>query len=54
MRPVPFGVAGTITMKMIKRTRRTSISGVTLISETALERPLPLPIAITTSAFTEN
>ena len=36
-------------MKMIRRTRSTSISGVTLISETALRTPLLLPIPITTS-----
>src|ERR1700678_1149138 len=36
-----------MTMKMINRTRRTSISGVTLISETAPPVfPPPIPIAI--------
>src|SRR5579884_464263 len=42
----PFGVTGTMTMKMISRTRSTSISGVTLISDTAPPEDPPLiPIA---------
>src|ERR1035438_3299258 len=42
----PFGVTGTVTIKMISNTRRTSISGVTLIPETALPVPTPLPMPI--------
>ena len=41
----PFGVTGTITMKIINSTRRTSIIGVTLISDIARlyhhHRPFP-------------
>src|ERR1017187_4707004 len=42
----PFGVTGTITMKMIRSTSRTSISGVTLISDIACPVPPPPPIPI--------
>src|SRR5579875_1978553 len=43
----PFGVTGTMTMKMISSTSSTSISGVTLISETdPPDDPALIPITI--------
>src|SRR6266568_2755511 len=47
----PFGVTGTMTIKMIKSTSRTSIRGVTLMSDESPPGPLPLPIAIAISSF---
>jgi hypothetical protein len=44
----PRGMTGTITMKIMSMTSRTSINGVTLISE---ERPSPLQVPVVENAI---